>query len=394
MIRLAHVINDLGYGGAQSVLAQLIGGTRDRFEHHVVSLGELRDGAERFERVAASVASTGMTRWRAPLALPRLIRRLADIRPALAVTWLYHGDLLGGLAAHWLDAPVCWNVRHGSIEARTTRWTTRGVACACAALSRRLPRAIVFNSERSRVSHAALGYDASRATVIPNGIDVDRFRPDPEAGRALRAELNVPPHALLVGIAGRFCPDKDFETFAAAAAEVARTKSDVWFVACGAGVDANNRQLLSWLAERKITSRTRLLGVRRDMPRVLAAFDALVCSSRTEAFPNVVAEALACGVPCASTDVGDVRELIGPAGRVVPIGAAAALAAGCLDCLEARGALAAMARRQIVERYSQAAMIERHVRLWEQLAGVSRGERGRAGDYGRSPRRAILASRD
>lgn len=367
MIRLAHIITDLGHGGAQTALALLIARTRQRFEHHVVSLRALGPGRERFSESAGLTALDMRPGRASPWAGLRLRRRLAEIAPQLAVTWLYHADLIGGLAARAVGLPVCWNVRHGAPDPQSTRAATRIVVRLCAALARRVPSAIVYNSRRSQAAHEALGYDARRSRVIPNGVDPLRFRPDGAARAEVRRELGIAEGAPLLGIVGRYCADKDFDTFAECAARVARARPDARFVACGAGVDADNAALGEALARRNLSARTHRLGLRRDVPRVLAALDLMVCSSRTEAFPNAVLEALACGVPCVSTDVGEVRDVLGRAGIVVPVGDAEGLAQGCLAGLAARPALAQQARPRAL-RFSVDSMAERHAQVWESLA--------------------------
>jgi glycosyltransferase involved in cell wall biosynthesis len=177
----------------------------------------------------------------------------------------------------------------------------------------------------------------------------------------------------VVGLLGRFDPDKDHRNFLAAAARVARAAPAAWFVLAGDGVDGANPTLRGWIEAHGLAGRVRLLGLRSDVPRLLSALDVLALSSRAEAFPNVLGEALACGVPCVATDCGDCREIVGPAGRIVPPRDPAALAAALLEVLAlpagARAALGAAGRERVAERYDLRGVARRYLALYAEVSG-------------------------
>src|SRR5262249_13530770 len=158
--------------------------------------------------------------------------------------------------------------------------------------------------------------------------DLDRFAPDPKAYAAVRTELGLAPGATLVGVVGRHHPLKDHATFLRAAALLAGERGRVHFVLAGRGLEPGNPALEPLVGDTALRGRVHLLGERDDMPRLLAALDVLALSSVSESFPNVVGEAMACGVPCVVTDVGDAARIVGPTGIVVQPGNPAALADG------------------------------------------------------------------
>ncbi|MCK9241490.1 glycosyltransferase, partial [Desulfocurvus sp.] len=329
MIRVLHLITGLNTGGAEMMLTKLVAGMDPAgFEPHVVTL--LGEGplAARVRAAGASVESLGLARGRvAPSAVWRLTRLLRRVRPDVVQTWLYHADLLGLVAARLARVGrVVWNLRCSNMDFAHSGRLTRYTVAACARLSS-LPDAVVANSRVAVDVHRALGYRPRRVEVIPNGFDMHRFAPDPAARGSVRAELGVAPGAPLVGMVARFDPQKDHATFLRAARAVADARPDAQFVLLGDGVQADNPEMAALVRAAAPGLRPHLLGRRDDVARLAAALDVAVLSSAYgEGFPNVVGEAMACGVPCVVTDTGDSAAVVGGTGRVVPPRDAPALA--------------------------------------------------------------------
>ena len=292
---------------------------------------------------------------------------------------MYHSDLVGGLAALIGGGRVIWGIRFSNFDPQTCSRATIWTARACAALSRWLPTRIVCCSEASRSVHAALGYRADKMVVIPNGFDLGIFRPDPAARAAVRAELAIPPEALLIGLVGRFDPQKDQRVFLQAAALLAEGHQDARFLLCGDDITAENSALMSWI-DPAIRQRCHLLGRRDDLPRLTAALDVATSSSAYgEAFSNAVGEAMACAVPCVVTDVGDSARIVGETGKVVPPRDARALATAWSELLAAgepaRRSLGLAARGRVEARYSLPAIVRRYEALYQAVAVPAAGER-------------------
>ena len=408
-LKITHVIGSLGVGGAERALCGLVTAIEPaRAKMKIVSLisgGPLTDA---LVRQGIEVETLGMSPARPdPSAVVRLARRLRADRPDLVVTWMYHANLIGGLAAKLADRiPVVWNIRHTSLEPRRSKCLTRWIARAGGTLSRTVPDATVFVARASRQSHAALGYTCPDSCVIPNGFDLDEFQPDAAARRQVRAELGLAPEMPLIGMIGRFHPDKDHCSFLEAAAYVRRGNRRARFLLCGAGVTPANRELTSWADRHGIRDACHFLGSRDDVPRLAAALDVAVCSSLTEAFPRAVGEAMACSVPCVVTDVGDARHLVGSAVRVVPPGHPAALAQAMQEILALedrdRQALGRQAHKRIIECFSQKEIVSRHWELWHRVADERRKRmewrsqthrrRGHTVEHGRWPAIMIQGS--
>lgn len=347
---------------------------RDRFSMDVVSLTELGAVGEDLRGVGIPTIALGMNRTRPnPNDVLRLAAHLRRSRTDVVQTWLYHGDLIGGLAGRLAGLPVIWNIRQSDLAPRTTKLGTLLTARACAWLSGLVPTHIICCSEASRVVHGALGYKPSKMSVIGNGVDFTTFGPDRVAGVEARAAAGIEPDVPVIGLVARFHPQKDHQTFVRAAAELTDSHANVHFVLCGEGVDPNNATLFGWISDLGLSERFHLLGERGDVQQVYNALTiATLSSSYGEGFPNVLAEAMACGVPCVTTDIGDSAFIVGEAGAVVPPGDPVALAIAWSTILglsdECRAALGAAARCRALETFRLEDVVESYQRLYEQTA--------------------------
>ncbi len=373
MIRLTHIIAGLERGGAQICLYNLLSRlNRSAFECEVISLTDCDSVGPRIRALGVPVRELGMRRGSPnPMGLIKLRSWLRQSHPDVVQTWMYHSDLIGGLAARWAGCDrVVWGVHFGSLDNRIN-WHTRFSARACMRLSRWLPQRIVCPSEASRRWHIGFGYPEYKFTLIPNGIDIDEFHPDKEARASVRAELGLPSDAALVGLVARFDPQKDHGSFVKAAARVIASRPATDFLLCGGGIHWENRALLSWIEAAGLRNRFHLLGEREDMPRLIAALDIAALSSTSEAGPMVVLEALACGVPCACTDVGDIAKMIGDAGKIVPRENPEALG-DAIVCLlsageEQRTRMGSAARGRLREKYLLSDVVQRYEALYADL---------------------------
>lgn len=374
---VAHLISGLELGGAETALFNLVRSLHPRVRQEVVSMTTEGVLGERIRRLGVPLRALRLGRGLQPLgALPAMVRGLREADADLVQTWMYHADLFGGLAGRLAGVPVVWGIHHTTLERGSARATTRLIARLNGLLSRVVPRRIVVCAEVAQRVHARMGYDARRMTVIPNGFDVDQFRPDPSARQAARAGLGIASQAPLIGMVARFHPQKDHHTFLQAAGRLHRQLPEARFVLCGSGIEWSNAQLASWIDEQGLREMVRLLGRRPDLAKLYPALDVFcLSSSHGEGLPMVLGEAMACEVPCVTTDVGDSAVIVGEAGIVVPPRSPEPLAAALLRVArmdpEARLRLGRAARQRIVMEFRVEIMAERYLRVYEEVAGVS-----------------------
>ncbi|HEV2187753.1 MAG TPA: glycosyltransferase, partial [Stellaceae bacterium] len=298
MLTVLHLITGLETGGAEGMLARLATGSdRKRFRHVVVSMTGPGALGPAIAAGGVPLRSLGIRRNAPdPVGLLRLRRMLREFRPEILQTWLYHADLLGLVAWRLGWAPhLLWNVR-------STETIGSGVVRRLLARWSALPDAVIVNSLEGRRFHQALGYRPKRWVHIPNGFDNAGLKPDAEAGKRQRVTLGIGDDAFVVLLPARYHPMKDHATFLAAAARFVSARPKARFVVAGTGVEKANRALMDLISAQGIGDRVLLLGERRDLAAIYPAADVVTLSSAFgEGFPNVLAEAMCCGVPCVAT---------------------------------------------------------------------------------------------
>lgn len=370
-IAVTHVITDLEVAGAQVLLHGVLQHTdRQRFRPSVVALGEPGPVAQRIVDLGVPVTYVHMRRLsRLPRDLVRAAGILRGLRPQVVQTWMYHADLIGGLAARMARAPVVvWGIHQSDLRPEAIRRRTRLVAAVNARLSHRLPDWVVCSSEATRRVHQQLGYPGGKLVVIRNGYPTPE--PDVAGAQRVRRELGVDPGTPLVGRVGRFHPQKDYPTFIRAAGRVAQVCPQAHFLLCGAGLEAGDAALRTLIEATGHPDRFHLLGLRHDVPAIQAALDVAVSSSSFgESAPLVIGEAMAAGVPVVATDVGDSAWLLGDIGRVVPPEQPQAMADAVISLLrltpQQRAHLGQEARRRVAERFSLRDTAQRYMDLHE-----------------------------
>ena len=369
--RVLHIITGLGDGGAEGVLYRLCINDGQSI-HCVVSLMDGAKYGPLLESAGVSVHCLGMSPGRVTGAgLLRLWRLIRRYRPNVVQTWLYHADLIGGTVARLAGSSnVCWGIRHSNLSPAANKRSTIVIARLSALLSHWLPRHIVCCSERAMQCNVALGYCAEKFRLIPNGYDLSQLAPDAQARKTLRAELAIDDGIPLLGMVARFDRQKDHANLIGALGRLKRQGRDFRCALIGRGMNPDNADLRQWISAEDVADRVLLLGSRSAIPPVMNALDVHVLSSASgEAFPNVLAEAMACGTPCVTTDVGDAAMIVGETGWVVAPNNASALAQAIESALTALAEPCTWRQRQQAARarISDAFSIERVVRMYHSV---------------------------
>lgn len=375
-MRVLHIISSLSTGGAEVMLRKLLATLdRARYEAMAVSLTSRSPIGEQIESDGTPVVALHA---RSPLALPahfvELRRIVRSHRPHVIHGWMYHGNVAAHVARRFSIAaarPGLITSVRGALHAPAAQGAVlRAVRALDARLSKHADH-IVYNSGQSARQHAQVGYDGSRAIVIPNGFEFDEWRPDPQGAQRIRAELGLGT-APLVGMVARFNVLKGQLGFLEAAALIATRHSQARFLLIGRGCESTQPELAQWISTLGLADRVLLLGERQDIRAINSALDVAVCASISESFPNAIGEAMACGTPCVVTDVGDCSVLVGDTGVIVPRADSRALAQGIEGVIaltpQERTALGRRAMERVHAEFDMRAVAARFAALYDAVA--------------------------
>lgn len=374
--KIMHVITGLNVGGAELMLKRLIecSGRDKAYEYIVVSLTDIGHVGKLLVDSGVTVISLNMKGFLdAPKAIYTLRKLIINNEPAIVQSWMYHADLLGGISARLAGvSSIIWGIRATDLSLKGSK-STFVIRNICSKLSSFIPARIVCAAEAARNYHIALGYNAARMQVIPNGFVIDSIQKNTDFVRlSSRMAIGVTDNQILIGFVGRFNSEKDQENFINAANILSRQHKHLIFLMIGRDLLNTNKELMSWIQRDDFANRFILLGERSDVSQLFQAMDIFCLSSRTEGFPNVVGEAMGAGVPCVVTDVGDAAFLVGSTGIIVPKENPIALAAGVSQLLDLpsieRKLLGVKARERIITEFSMQKARQRFEDLYKQLA--------------------------
>jgi len=372
--KVLYIITGLATGGAERALYNLLnGGLADHFDNHLISLSDEGTIGSLIRELGVPVTALNMRSGLPSLSgLVKLHRVVREFRPDLIQGWMYHGNIVATLARALAPGrPVLlWNVRQSLYSLSNEKFVTQQVIRLNKLFSSHVS-ALLYNSKLSKKQHEKYGFSSSKGLVIPNGIDMKKFSYSSKSSRKIRSELGISDGALVVGLVARLHPMKDHKLFLKVATEIAHRNLNTHFLLSGLNVTVNN-QYFEKLIPVKVSNRFHLLGERDDVPELMCAMDILcLCSAWGEGFPNVIGEAMAVGLPCVTTDVGDSAFLVGECGVVCPPKDEAALGVAIKTLLmlsdEQRSKLGKKAHERVKQNFSLGSIVRNYVDLYRNL---------------------------
>ena len=365
MIKLVFIIRSLDCGGAERQLLTLANALdRKYFEPTIVTFYSGGPNERHVSDKVRLISLNKSGRWDAIGFLVRLVRELRRLRPDVIHSYADIPNILSLLVKHFTGRPaIVWGSRMAFHDVASYDWLHR-VAFQLERKLARFPDRIIVNSHAGHRCLRARGYQAARLVTINNGFDSEHFQPNPEARRRIRSEWGLAPDQIVIGLVARMDPIKDHPTFLRAAALVKGACPNVRFVCIGNGPESYRQALLRLVDQLGLGDRITWTGLQTDMADIYNAIDVNVLSSISEGCPNVVGEAMACGVPCVVTDVGDLASLVGDTGFICPPQNPEALAANLIKCIEAdRVSLGINARRRIEKSWNVGRLVDRTERV-------------------------------
>ena len=317
-MKILHIITGLNKGGAETLLCNLCQFDKEH-EHEIISLSYVKDSQSLSSMHNFSIHSLNFPVGKIRIfGLFKLYKLIKKIKPDAIQTWLIHADLIGGIAARFSGIKnIFWGVHHTILLPGKVKFSTIFVLKCNAFLSNFVPKKIIYCAEKSRQIQESIGFNKSKGLVIQNGYDIKNFSQNDILRKDFRNELGCSDNTFLIGHVGSYHPLKDQSNLIDALAFLNKKGFNYSAVLVGKDLDHNNDDLVCKIRDNELTDHIFLLGERNDIPAVMNGIDLFVLSSISEAFPNVLNEAMACGTPCVTTNVGDASLIVDNTGWVV-----------------------------------------------------------------------------
>ena len=370
-IKILHIISGLNLGGAENNLFKICTLTNNQLlQHHVISLTDFGFYGNKLKLHNIKVYSLGFKKSLFDIfKFFKLMHLIYKISPNIVQTWMYHSDIIGSIATKIISrAPIIWNVRHGKYD---NKLSSRIIIFVCSFFSKIFPKAIISCAQSAINIHKHYGYDKSKFVLIENGFDLDYF--SKKNNLIYKKNLGIPINSFVVSYPARFHPQKNHEMFLSAAENILNTIPNVFFILCGRDIGSNNQLLTKLISKYKLRKRVLLLGEVSNIKSIYNISD-LTCltSSEGEAFPNIVAESMACEVLCISTPVGDAPIIINDDKYLIDFNDADGLANSIINFLKLTNTekikIGKKCRSNILRRYQIDKIINKYNSLYKQYA--------------------------
>lgn len=366
---IVHIITCLNMGGAERSLVNLVSGMDPtKFTNIIISLRDLGHWGPILQHRGFTVIDLNM-QTNPFMGMFKLWRMLRKVKPDFVQGWMYHANLVALIIGKIAGVKkIYWNIRCSIMDLSKYSFSSR-LVFKCGAWVSKYPLGIINNSAESIAQHKNHGYENKNWIHIPNGFNTQHFIPNVDLYKQFRIDHHIPSDSIVIGMVARFDPMKDHVTFLQAAGILAKQHNNVYFVCAGRDVKEENRALQAVIDAAELHARVILLEQVDNVHELYPAFDYLTQTSIFgEGFPNVVAEAMSCGVPCFVTDVGDSVQVIGDTGYIIAKQYPEALAQCWQHALNSKEADQNAPRNRIIKEFSMTNTIAKYEICYGYLA--------------------------
>jgi glycosyltransferase involved in cell wall biosynthesis len=358
--RILLLATGLNRGGAETQVLHLAKGLLLRgWEVEVVSMLSGGDMLDQFRNAGILVHEVGMKRGIPdPRAVVRFRRIILTFHPDIVHSHMIHANLLARMTRLVCPIPALITTAHNITEGG--RWTE--IAYRVTDPMTDLTTIICTTAAQRYIQVGSV--PKNRLRVVVNGVPLDQFLPNPHTRVAARRQLGIGDEFVWLAV-GRFESQKDYPNLVDAIRQ-ASSQQDLFLIA---GDGPLRSEIEALAGERNVAHRVRFLGMRTDVPALMAAADGYVMSSAWEGLPMVLLEAAASGLPIVATNVGGTGEIVrdGVSGFLVPASNPAALAKALQNMEQqppsARTAMGSIGRNFVVRNYSLSTVLDQ----WESI---------------------------
>ena len=371
-MQVLHIITGLGDGGAEALLYRMCKFDKEH-NHVVISLMDEQKYGPLLKEIGVVVYTLSFPKGKIKFSgFFKLYKLIKQIKPDVVQTWLDHADMIGGIVARLAGIKnIVWGVHHTALVKGESKLSTIFISKINVFLSYFIPKKIIYCAQESKKAQEKIGYKKAKGIVVLNGYDIEGFTQNDSLSAEVRNDLSINADSFLIGHVGRYDPQKDLSNLIEAFALLNQKKLDFDAVIVGANLDNNNRDLLLMLNKNGLSKYVHLLGRRDDIAAIMNGIDLFVLSSKSEAFPNVLNEAMLCGTPCVTTDVGDAGKIVRDTGWVVKPKDSEALANAIIKASEEKESNKSIwlqrktaCRKRVIENFSLEKMVKEYKKVW------------------------------
>ena len=371
-MRILHIISGLKRGGAETQLFRICKFDQDN-DHIVVSLSNKQGYGDILEKLNVPVYALNFSSGRINISgLIKLYRIMKQLKPDVVQTWMNHADLIGGIIARIAGIKnIFWGVHQTILIKGKSKASTIMIVKLNAFLSNLIPNKIIYCAEKSREVHELIGFKKSKGVVIQNGYDINIFHQNDSLAKDFRDKLKIPQDAFIIGHVASYDPLKGQDTLIKSLSSLLKRKIKFIAILVGTNLDHLNYDLVTSLKDNGLSDNVYLLGIRDDILSIMNAIDLFLLSSISEAFPNVLNEAMLCGTPCLTTNVGDAALIVDKTGWIVEPRDSTGMADACVHALNEKEKNSEhwknrkeSCRKRIIENFSFEKMINKYKEIW------------------------------
>lgn len=318
-MKILHIITSLGDGGAERTLYKICKYNNIN-EHVVISLAGPGKYYPLLKKLGVDTYYLNINFFTVFIKFFSILKLIKFYKPDVVQTWLIHADFIGGIAAKLCGVKnIIWNIRYTDLKFRKSKLTSIILVKILSYLSFFIPISIILNSKKAKGIYKIKGYDKKKFVFIPNGYDLSIFKPDRLQRKIFRKKLKIKNNTILIGNIARYDPKKDHANLIQALYLLKLKNYNFLCILVGHKISKHNNKLNYLIKKLKLSDKVKLLGQSNNVLQIFNGIDIYVQSSSFgEGFPNVVAEAMSCGIPCVVTDVGDASYIVGKTGCAIP----------------------------------------------------------------------------
>ena len=370
-MKILYIITNLSLGGAEVQLCKIAENLRNDHQIKVISLLSKGDVGNDLVKLGIDLTIINFNKISFFFSFFKLCASIIKFKPDLVHTWMYHANLIGGLAAKISNVKkILWSIHHNDLSTVHNKLSTIFIAKAGACFSYLIPEKVICVSKDVVKKHIDFGYQEKKMIFIPNGIDVLEFSKIPNARQLLFNNFNFTDDAILIGFPSRFNPIKNHKGFFASIANIKRDSPNLnlQIILSGKNIDINNIELINLINTYNLAECVHLMGLINTMPLFMSSIDLLVNNSYSESFSLVLAEALSCETLCISTIEGDPESIIKGVGKHVPVGDISLLSNTIINMLnietKEENKLKLKGRKKIISLYSLEIVLKNYKLLY------------------------------